>query len=525
MTISKHAFLNWKKIVLGFTVCFALPLLPLLIGVRIEPMAYAARGSQQIIWTTPVNVSTTTSYSWFPDLAVDNVGDVHLVWCESVPQEIGGYKEYVYYTKWDGKTWTRPNDIVGISADINRNAIAVDAVGGLHLLFGGSSISTLSIYYKRAPLEAAWSAASWSDPHPISGSGSYMSDIAIDSQGVIHVIYDHAVGSVEAQSGSSPEVCVGCADIFYRRSTDGGRTWSYPINLSRSPTGSSRSQLEIDGADHIHVVWDEGWDRLTGQGEPISGAYIVSLDGGESWSELATFYYPDRTNAQIAVGIDGWGNTLVVWRATSRDEIFYALSSDDGASWSAPAVIGGILARRRGFPFDMFDMATDSGGSVHLLVVGRVSTEQELPGVYHLVWDGAAWSPPTQVFAGAGFPLYPKILVSQGNRLHAVWSELSDEFRSDNNEVWYSSSLAASPPQTPVPSPASTRPPTPTPGPSPAPTVTAYPTIPPGTSGLPTGLYTENDELLRLGLALSPVVLIVAVLAAVRLGWLRWSKR
>ena len=513
--------MNWDKIVLGFAACLALPLLPLFIEVKTEPIAYSAQGTPQIIWSTPVNVSTTTSYSWFPDIAVDNLGNVHLVWCESVPQEIGGHKEYIYYTKWDGETWTRPNDIVGISADINRNAIAADTAGNLHLLFGGSTINPLSIYYKRAPIEAAWSAASWSDPQPISASGSYMSDIAIDSHGVIHVIYDHAVESAEAQPGSSPEICVGCADIFYQRSTDGGRTWSYPSSLSDSPTGSSRPQLEIDGADHIHVVWDEGWDRLTGQGEPISSVYTVSLDGGNSWSEPVTFSYPEGTNAQLTVGVDGWGNTLVVWRATSRDEIFYTLSSDKGASWSAPAVIPKILARRWSSPFDMFDMTTDSGGHVHLLMVGRISTEQERPGVYHLVWDGAGWSPPVQVYADAGFPLYPKILVSQGNRLHAVWSELSDELHVDYGEIWYSSSMAASPPQTPIPLSTLTRSPTPTPEPSPTPTITPYPTIPPGASGLPTGLYTENDDLLRMALALSPMLLIVAIFAALRRGRLR----
>lgn len=480
--------------------------------------------AQATSWSKPVKISSTANRSWFPDLAVDTRGNVHIIWCETQTKESEA-REQVFYSMWDGEFWSDPNDIVPPSNSIIRNAIVADRRDTLHMLFGGSVYGTvLTLRYQRAPADEARSAASWSDSHRISGSGSYMSDIAIDSQGVIHVIYDHAVEPVEAQSGSSPGVCVGCADIFYRRSTDGGRTWSYPINLSDSPTGSSRPQLEIDGADHIHVVWDEGWDSLTGQGKPISGTYVVSLDGGNSWSEPVTFSHPEGTNAQLTVGIDGWGNPLVVWRATSRDEIFYALSSDNGASWSAPAVIPKILARRWTTPLDLFDMTTDSGGHVHLLMVGRISAEQERPGVYHLAWDGAGWSPPAQVFVGAGFPLYPKILVSQGNRLHAVWSELSDELRADYGEIWYSSSLAASPPQTPIPSSTPTRSPTPTPEASPTPTTTPYPTIPPGVSGLPTGLYTENGGLLRMALALSPVLVIVTILAIIRLGWLRRFK-
>jgi hypothetical protein len=480
----------------------------------------AGVSAQTGTWTEAVNISQTSNASWFPDLAVDSTGNVHVIWCETTHLEGGGENEQVYYSMWDGQTWSMPNDIVPPSPDIIRNAIAADQMGNLHILFGGSvpSIGQLTIFHQKVLVKEAWSAAQWSAPHRISQGSSYMGDIAIDSKGAIHVIYDDRVCAGEIE----PETCY--SDIFYRHSTDGGQTWSYPINLFRSPaTGSSRAQMEIDGSDIIHVVWDEGWDRLSGQGEPIFSTYTSSLDGGESWSSPTSFSYPEGTNAQLSVSSDGQGGVVVVWRATSRPEIYYAWSSDNGASWSPPMVIPGIFARPWSTPFDMYDMATDSGGHVHLVVVGRLSPEEDRLGVYHLEWNGTSWSSPTAIYWGAGFPEYPKIVISEGNKLHVAWFVRETLWEGGKCEVWYSSSQSASPAQTPVPPPTSTPTPTATPAATATPTATPYPTLAPGATALPDGLYTESDDLLQLLVGLVPVLVLVVAIFAIRFGWRRRS--
>jgi hypothetical protein len=469
-------------------------------------------------WAEPVNISQTANASWFPDLVVDSTGNVHVIWCETTHLEGGGEKEQVYYSMWDGQIWSVPHDIVPPSPDIIRNAIAVDSSNVLHMVFRYSISGGLETFHKSAPADQAWSARSWSAPHLVSvKSSSYISDLAIDSQGVFHLVFDDG-GDEES------EICPGCADIFYRRSSDGGRTWSYPVNLSRSPTGSGRVQIEIDSNDIIHVVWDEGWDRLSGQGEPIFSTYISSLDGGESWSSPTSFSYPEGTNAQLAVGSDGQGGVVVAWRATSRPEIYYAWSSDNGASWSPPTVIPNIFAAPWTSPFDVYDMATDSGGHIHLMVVGRPSPEEDRLGVYHLEWDGTSWSPPTAIYRGAGFPEYPKIVISEGNKLHVAWFVRETIWEGGSREIWYSNGQSASPAQTPVPPPTSTPTLTATPLATATPTATPYPTLAPGeTTALPDGLYTESDELFRLLIGLVPVLILVTAIFAIRFAWIRRS--
>ena len=467
-------------------------------------------------WSEPVNISHNPTGSWFPDLAVDSTGNVHVVWCETAREKTGELQETIYYSVWSDDGWSVPNDLVPVGPDINRNALAVDSSNNLYLTFRYGCIGGIGTDFMKASASDAESAAAWSTARRVDIRGNaYMSDLAVDSQGVLHLVFDDGG---DTESG----VCPGCADIYYRYSADGGQAWSYPINLAQSPTGSGRAQIEIDSSDTIHVAWDEGWDRVSGRGEPIAGAYTFSTDGGKTWAPVISVSYPESTVAQLTVGSNGQGGVMLVWRATSRDEIFYMWSSEGGSAWSPPAVIPGIFARPWSTPFDMYDMATDSGGHIHLVMVGRLSPEEDRLGVYHLEWDGTSWSPPTAIYWGAGFPEYPKIVISEGNKLHVAWFVRETLWEGGNYEVWYSSSQSVSPAQTPVPPPTSTPTPTATPLATATPTATPYPTLAPGGTALPEGLYTESDELLQLLIGIAPV-LILAVVILAKVGWLRRS--
>lgn len=470
-------------------------------------------------WTPPVVISALPAFSWFPDLTVDAFGSVHVVWCSTTPLESGHLQEQVSYTRWNGENWSEPNDIVPPSPNIARQAIAADLSGNVHLIFGGAAYGNLVLHYQKASLEEAWSAAAWSSPHLINQGTSYMGDIAVDSRGVIHVIYDDTIRYADENQ-------LVRADIFYRHSTDGGRLWSAPVHLYPEPTtGSARPYMEIDSSDVIHVTWDEGWDRLSGASEDLfHSVYIFSLDGGETWSPPTVINYPDETVTQLAVGSDGGGGVMLVWRATEYDDIFYQWSTDGGRSWEAQSTIPQLFARPWMNPFDMYDMATDSAGRIHLLVVGRESQERSaLLGVYHLIWGEGEWSTPTRLFASEGlYPEYPKLVIHEGNQLYAAWFTREGDVwdQEVDREVWYSRSQSVAPYQPVTPLPTFTPIP-PTPTRMPIPTATPYPTVSFEYTGLPDGLHTESDDLLRLVIALSPVILVILVVMMVKMGWFR----
>lgn len=469
-------------------------------------------------WSTPTNISRSPLRSWFPDIKVDATGKVHIVWCETERRRDGREYESINYARWDGYYWSEPRDIVAAQPDIRRNAIAVGASGDLLMVHNQTSMVRMGLVLSTAPLEQAWLAPAWSPPRTVNAfGGTYMADMDVDSEGTVHLLFDDwGYDQEEGRVG-------GYADIFYRRSTDHGQSWSVPVNLSQSAPGSSRGQIKIDPAGGLHATWDEGWDRLTGIGDADYSVYRYSGDGGLTWSPPVTVSAPMTGTEQFVSGADGRGGVLLVWRVVDAAEIYYQYTADGGKHWSEPAPIPGVYSRPWGIPFDLYETATDSAGNIHVLVVGRAEPTLEASlQLYHLVWDGEAWSEPSVVWQGEGYPEYPRLAVSEGNRLHAAWFVRDDLWLGKTYDVWYSERKVDAPRRRPAPTMTPWPSPTPTDTPTPQPTVTPYPTLAPAgyEEGSLQQLTTDSEVVgvMRLGIALAPIAgALLVMLAAARL--------
>lgn len=525
--------MNWKPLLSRrMTTAAAQALIAL--GILISLSSYVL--AQERGWSEPMLLSVADSWSWFPDIAVDLGGRIHVVYDGNrrVSQDVSedGSVPAVMYTVSQGGEWGEPNDLhLGGRGNIFRSAIAVDRFGNLHMVCKrGGAGSELD--YRQASVETAYSAQGW-NRHVLDKGVIYMSDVAVDSDNVIHVVYEKWVPFEEPFITEGGREISQLSDIFYRRSVDGGRTWSIPVNLSQTPrVGDYRVQLKIDANDVIHVTWDEGFDRWALYGEPRVGIYINSTDGGQTWSSPVQFYMPEHTNAQMAAASDNRGNVLAVWRSTSIDRVYYAWSTDGGLSWSEAQPIPAFYTRSYNETmFDAYDMMADSAGNIHLVAVGRsrlpVGRGEDVPlGVYHLVWDGERWLAPEPVYvyeAERGFPEYPKLVISAGNQLHVVWFVRDQQFGGAHTtyRIFYSYLEAEAPLQFPEPTPTLTPTPAPTVTSTPLPTVTPWPTVNPTTSGMPSGVYTDIDDTLRLLASVLPIGVLLFLLAAVRLGWFR----
>jgi hypothetical protein len=475
--------------------------------------------AQDPSWGEAISISNTEASSWFPAVAVDSMGRVHVVWTENWRnEEQESATDALFYAVWNGESWATPNDLYSATqaaAYTLRPSLVIDRADTLHLLYRHPTV----FYHMRTSAEAAWSAMDWSDPHRVSGSGeSGWADLAIDSQGVLHAVWSEQV----TYKSSEEEVLV-TSDLFYRHSSDGGLSWSIPQNLSQSKNPISNSlHIHIDDQDVIHVVWDE----------EQTSRYASSTDGGDSWIGPVAFYSIAGTPRQIVSAVDGEGQIVIAWRTIPNEAqpeekrlVYYQTSSDGGYSWSMPDAIPGLLARSRNdTPFDAYDMAVDSAGHVHLVVVGQTNPREVGLSVLHTEWDGDEWSSFTRIFSTTDLPERPAITVSGGNQLHVVWfmRGVENQFSEEGEyQVWYSRGQSAAPATTPLPSPTPLPAPTATHTRAPVPSVTPYPTLAPETSSLPPGLDTESDEVIRLLFALLPLLMLVVIIFVVRRGWLK----
>lgn len=509
-------------------------------------------------WSEPIKVSPSVPHhvDWFPSVAADDDGNVHIVWSTGPddqiarPDDSGGLE----YTRWDGQSWTKPTDLALIwYGYVLRNSIAAAPDGRVHMLVKSwgdlgqpNGMAGQDIYYMSASPQDASSYRGWSAPVRVTaGPLAYYAAIALDSKGTIHALWTET--DTAGQFG-----------LYYAHSSDGGANWSGRIALEDSePVWWYRAQMKVDAQDQIHVVYElGGQDTSSGGlsfGTTRSAVYSESIDGGLTWSRQVfsgrfsdAGAAPRKTTAatsatdatpgpqQPAIGIDGHGNRLLVFRDGLSGQLLFRQSAD-GVTWSMPQPLPGIT---RGVvrPYDVFDMVTDSAGHVHLASIGYPSGSSAM-SVLHSEWNGQNWSRPDVVASGPPYPEYPRLAIARGNQLHLVWFS-GDKETTDRTPVgvWYSTITAGAPTLIAAETGALSPPPfrgltvaaPPTEVPAPVPTVATLPEASrvyyePGRSGSGVDAWRDMTGLpLYAGLIVAAIILgTVSVLYVRRSGYTR----
>ena len=235
-----------------------------------------------------------------------------------------------------GATWSAPAALAGYTAT-GSERVQVDTDGDhVHVFLGVAGAvpdATFRIYYWRsADRGATWSGVRILDDAsgPPSPGG-----IAVEN-GTAHVAY----AAILPGAGTLGH------RARYLRSTDGGVTWSAPVDVSG---GSDSPQIRprprvVNG--RVLVLWEESLDHDPARPYPNATRGQIranrSLDGGVTWEgtfdvTAVSGAYPNHP--EIAVGP---GSLVHVAYRISRDQatlsstdsIGYLLSTDFGATWS-----------------------------------------------------------------------------------------------------------------------------------------------------------------------------------------------
>jgi hypothetical protein len=422
----------------------------------------------------------------------DQYGYVHCFWTETLFED---QHTILQYARFDGGTWSAPNDIHITSRGIENMSSVVDQNGTLHIVwtegFNGP------VYYSYAPASNALSAQNWAQPLRI-GIPAGVVRFRIDSKGVFHILYIKRTEDL---------------GVYYVRSIDEGETWSQPVWLDPDilPAHTPDSlNFELDENDGLHAVWFYGALEREGQADWVR--YIHSLDGGETWSvPFMIDRYVEESEHNLTVAsprmIVQDQTVHVIWAAGELPYRYHRFSTDAGQTWSQPRWIFGEL---HGQAFD--GLAMDGAGRVHFL--GQIRYPF---GIYEATWD-QKWTPPSLVYLIAqedseGFGdrvhahhTYP--VVRAGNQLVLTFGDGP----ADPNRRLFAMHRTLddiAPLETiPTPTPAATliSPPSPIPEqPEPTPAATAVLFHTPGVQ--PSGEVPEADFALQVGIV--PVLLLL----------------
>src|SRR5215468_7678871 len=148
-----------------------------------------ARAPASVEWGAPEQIPSPPQRSaWFPDVAIDSHGRVHVVYCvtdhvlmRQAAEQPHLQFEDIYYVRRGLAGWSTP--------------LAIDARDRLHLLLDYRPQSTLDVYYRQASADDGFHTNGWQDaarrinPH----GNSYNNDLVAIGD-VLHAVVDDRVG-------------------------------------------------------------------------------------------------------------------------------------------------------------------------------------------------------------------------------------------------------------------------------------------------------------------------------------------
>ncbi len=223
------------------------------------------------------------------------------------------------------------------------------------------------------------------------------------SQGRVHTVY-YEEGSAEG----------GGAQVYYRRSPDGGTSWAPPMRLSSGNAMAMHPAVAADG-ERIFAVWHE---------TDAAGRFTVHLrasrDGGATWEgeQVLTGSSGSAHPSVVATG----GRVHVVWSETLENghpEIVTQRSCDDGRSWEEPMRVSDSV--------DADSYVPTIAAAGDLVLVGWVDylTGNEEEFVRRSTDGGGSWEAPQQLTFDVADSWAPTIAIA-GNDVYFTWFDRRD---------------------------------------------------------------------------------------------------
>jgi hypothetical protein len=345
-------------------------------------------------WTSTKRLVWNLGDSENASIAVDSSNHIHVVWLDDTP---GNCEVYYKRSTNGGASWSGTKRLTWNSGSSVYPVITVDSSNNIHLVWYDYTPGDSEIFYKRSTNGGV----NWSSIKRLTwnAGGSLYPTIAVDSSKNVHVVWhDYTAGNVE---------------IFYKRSTDAGVTWGAIKRLTWNSGESFAPRIAIDSSNNIHVVW---FDFTPGNAEIF---YKRSTDVGKTWSSVKRLTWTSAESRDSAVAVDPSNNIHVVWYdgTSGNYEIYHKRSTNGGVNWSGTK----RLTWKSGGSFSPA-IAMDSNNNGHVVWYDFSPGNYEI--YYKKSTDvGVTWSGVKRLTWTSGESRYTAVSLDSSNNIHVVWSD------------------------------------------------------------------------------------------------------
>lgn len=373
-------------------------------------------------YTPPEKISTATSptnSTIYPQMVPDIDGYLHLVWMET---DLWWTRPNpgIFYSRWNGDTWSSPVKISQNTGFAAIPSIAVDSNKIVHAVYmddTGFPQWRFRTHYTKRQLDGSWTTPI-TIRHPPSFCSVDSPKITVDTSNNLHVVYTANDASCYSIS------------VYYTKYDVGTREWSSPVQISYDTDGvtlnswSGWGEIQADKQGNVHVMyWD--WQK---------GIFYRKLSGG-TWSTPVKVVETTETEFN-KMTVDDNGNPFVIWFATRNESIWVRRTVDQ--VWQEPELLS-TGARRSLWGMPIMGITTNSKN-----VIAAGWAEEGSPADSHYLYDvvyryhsGGVWSAPDSVRTDRPFPDAPHLIRDKWDNQHIVWSEATS-MTDPKSDLWYS---------------------------------------------------------------------------------------
>lgn len=291
-----------------------------------DEIYYARSTDGGMTWRMPINLSNHPGDANAPGIAADSMGNINLVWFNDTAEQpataagsAGNRRMFFSRSTSNGVAWSEPVMIAPDMENISGGGIAVDNAGNISLFVSTTDQDYRKEIYYIGSIDGG---ISWSQPVKIANYRiSY--DIAVNGAGHIYIAWDEFV----------PEATW---NVCFSGSTDGGISWSQPVDISHPSGYSLQPEIAVDHRGNINIIWEYTAEKR--------GYYYFrrSTDGGISWTPPRNLSIVAGSPANHDIAVDHAGNINFVREShgyPDDNRVHFLRSTDNGKTWSEPILI------------------------------------------------------------------------------------------------------------------------------------------------------------------------------------------
>ncbi len=272
-------------------------------------IAFAKSDDNGTSFTSPVQISNSSRDSAFPQIVIEGT-HVYVAWLDRTAGDVTN----IFFAKSDdgGATFVQPTAITSHGGNSGIPKIYADGPH-VYLLWEDDSGKNFDIFMATSND----SGSTFGQPVNIStNSGNSGAPQMAVSDGDIYVVW------MDDSSGHF--------DILSSSSGDGGKTFATPVNVSRGSQDSGYPQIAASGRE-VYVVWTE---TVTDKNYDIY--FAGSSDGGRTFGTPVNLSNDPGASGWPQVAYEG--NVYVSWVDDSHGlyDVYIDKSSDGGSTFASP---------------------------------------------------------------------------------------------------------------------------------------------------------------------------------------------